>query len=327
MIENLHLLYYKRMYEKVQGCLQGGDPELTPFAKDLKEKNESLTRNAFFTKEDYERTRKTVPDDYQSILMKTTYPGVLAGTGYAHGIGKSNQDTNMGFSLNYATGQPYIPGSSVKGMLRSCFEKKGLIKELTGTEKVEQIIDDIFEKGKDIFFDAVIKHGDKDGRFLAFDYITPHKAPTKNPVPIRMLKLLPDVVLEFRFQLEDTEGMTTLEKLNCFKTLLSIFGIGAKTRSGYGALEVIENDGGCEASWTAASSGQRSLPHVAQQPRNDTPQTTHAVSQSQNGGPGNRTFIKCPYCQTSNFKFKRDSDEIWRSWNQGICRNCKKKLW
>ena len=55
--------------------------------------------------------------------LYTAYPGVLIGTGNPHEISMENA-IKCGFSFDYVTGLPYIPGSSIKGMLRSYFSKR-----------------------------------------------------------------------------------------------------------------------------------------------------------------------------------------------------------
>ncbi len=52
--------------------------------------------------------------------LKTTYPGLVVGLGYGHGI-KAVGEFKLGFYFDYTTGLPIIPGSSVKGTLRACF--------------------------------------------------------------------------------------------------------------------------------------------------------------------------------------------------------------
>lgn len=52
--------------------------------------------------------------------LETIYPGLLTGSGYAHGAGYIGE-TKIGFHFDHTTGMPVIPGSSVKGTLRSVF--------------------------------------------------------------------------------------------------------------------------------------------------------------------------------------------------------------
>jgi CRISPR-associated protein Cmr6 len=74
----------------------------------------------------------------QIMQLKTAYPGLLLGIGYAHGLKSITSDVKMGFSFDHTTGMPVIPGSSVKGVLRSAFGGRG---DVFAEEKQEYIID------------------------------------------------------------------------------------------------------------------------------------------------------------------------------------------
>ncbi len=87
---------------------------------------------------------------------------------------------------------------------------------------------------RDIFFDAFpVSQGHK---FLGSDFITPHKDPLKNPVPLQFMKVMPGVEFEFRFKLVESNGMSAEIKLELFRQILLDLGIGAKTNVGYGQL-------------------------------------------------------------------------------------------
>ncbi len=58
--------------------------------------------------------------DAQTFALTTTYPGLLVGSGYRHETG-STDELKLGFSFDFTTGLPILPGSSVKGLLRSAF--------------------------------------------------------------------------------------------------------------------------------------------------------------------------------------------------------------
>ncbi len=242
-MENLNLLFYKTFYSKL-----GREKGL--FENDLAAKANKLVASKFY-EEDYKSVVIDPVIAPNKLLMKTLYPGLLVGTGYAHGV-SAESDIKLGFSFDYVTGQPYIPGSSVKGLLRSYFEHTEVIKCLLGKECTDKFVsdlkhvifegdDELFDK-KDIFFDAVVRCGDKNGNVMGYDNITSHGDDlTKNPIPIKMLKIMPDVILEFSFRLNDSEidgtKITAKEKEELFKNILCQFGIGAKTNVGYGALE------------------------------------------------------------------------------------------
>lgn len=199
----------------------------------------------------------------QSFRMETTYPGLVIGSGYSHGL-SSDYDAKIGFYFDHTTGLPLIQGSSVKGLLRFCFglplkgqtdkyedEKHQLINSLLKKEidiDINALANEIFEgldaKGepmsvykRDIFYEARVVNV-KD-RLLHDDYITPHSDPLKNPKPIRFIKVAPEVTFEFSFDLKDSEslGVTADDKEMLFLELLQEFGIGAKTNVGYGQFK------------------------------------------------------------------------------------------
>jgi len=63
----------------------------------------------------------TIPNIANSTFeLHTVYPGLLMGSGYTHGIGAIGE-FKIGFQLDYSTGLPILPGSSIKGVLRSVF--------------------------------------------------------------------------------------------------------------------------------------------------------------------------------------------------------------
>ena len=72
--------------------------------------------------------------------------------------------------------------------------------------------------------------------------MTPHKGEVlKNPIPIKFMKILPEVAIRFQFKLEDCtiNGITisALQKNELFRLILKRFGIGAKTNVGFGRLK------------------------------------------------------------------------------------------
>lgn len=239
-MRNLNLLFNMEYYKKLG---------TSDFENDVIKCNEKLTNACFNYQKDY---IKPAFADVQSFVLKLLYPGLLIGSGNPHGagdIGNSDEDINMGFSFDYVSGQPFIPGSSVKGVLRSHFKyHTEAVAEIlksegysdTDLKTVSDLEKQIFDNSV-IFFDAVIFRGDADGKLLGFDYITPHSSATKNPVPIRILKVLPDVQLEFRFRISDKEinGIKfTADKIKClFQELILLFGAGAKTNVGYGVFD------------------------------------------------------------------------------------------
>ena len=94
---------------------------------------------------------------------------------------------------------------------------------------------------KDIFHDAFIVRGGKDGHFLANDYITHHSDPLKDPNPIKFLKILPEVEIKFQFDLKDCIITKDATK-ELFRQILLDFGLGAKTNVGYGQFQPVKNN-------------------------------------------------------------------------------------
>ena len=188
----------------------------------------------------------------------TTYPGLLLGSGYLHELHDVKGQLILGFDFDYTTGLPIIRGSSIKGVLRSAFKDnsstnsstKGVLRKKYIKEILQKEIDvkalelEIFGQenasndtlaGKDVFFDAqIIKI---QNTLLADDYLAPHKEITKDPIPLRFLKVAPNVTFRFDFELSD--GIISKEqKRELFKTILEDLGIGAKTNVGYGKFYI-----------------------------------------------------------------------------------------
>jgi len=170
---------------------------------------------------------------------KTTYPGLLLGSGNAHELPSIEGQVILGFHFDYTSGLPVIPGSSIKGVLRSAFKHWEYISEyleLKTQKEIEELETEIFDNG-DIFFDATIIKADKDGRILNDDYLTPHgDNPLKNPIPLRFIKVLPE--LTFRFDFDIADGLITKnQKSELFQKILEDLGLGAKTNVGYGKFD------------------------------------------------------------------------------------------
>jgi len=161
----------------------------------------------------------------------TTYPGLILGSGNAHELPSIEGQAILGFHFDYTSGLPVIQGSSIKGVLRSAFKYPEYIKEYVDDEiDVEALEKEIFNNG-DVFFDATII---SNGKILSDDFLTPHgDDPLKNPIPLRFIKVLPNI--DFRFDFELYDGiLSKSEKETLFKKILSDLGLGAKTNVGYG---------------------------------------------------------------------------------------------
>jgi len=207
--------------------------------------------------------------------LTTVYPGLVCGLGYEHAAGIENE-FQLGFSFDHTTGMPYVPGSSVKGLLRSAFrhpeyiasivktlksatDDAETIAEATDWKKLEMAIfggigytnkKELKSIETDLFFDAFISANTNDNDFfMADDYITSHQnwtkpemSPFQNPNPVRFLKVRSGVVFSFGFRLTETKLNEKLVfsaelKRELFRKILLDLGIGAKTNVGYGQFE------------------------------------------------------------------------------------------
>lgn len=70
---------------------------------------------------DVERNNQLHSPSQHGFELYTTYPGLTTGTGLPHGIKGEDDDFKIGSYFDYTTGLPTLPGSSVKGVLRSMF--------------------------------------------------------------------------------------------------------------------------------------------------------------------------------------------------------------
>lgn len=216
--------------------------------------------------------------DYSVVNMRVQAPGLLIGSGLAHGLPGSEEDVKTGLQFDYTSGLPVIPGSSVKGVIRSAFptikedkeqsneadaEKLNYIKSLIADmpEFSSLILEDndILELGNqmfnhgDIFADALLvgygtrmkQHGPVK-QVLTEDYITPHTGgPLAQPIPIKIVKVAPGVTFAFCFKFNETKigakvVSASMKKALC-AAILQDLGVGAKTNVGYGVLKRIDN--------------------------------------------------------------------------------------
>lgn len=171
---------------------------------------------------------------------------------FVTGMGLPHPKEN-GFSWMRPYGVPYIPGSSLKGMLRAWLESDWC--DWDGCP-FDKLFGTAGHMGEIVFMD-VIPSGNKVQ--LAMDVMTPHYGPYYgasdgdlpnnppadwyDPVPIQFLTV--ESGQTFRIDLLlPPQGDAVDEKLHKqLKEGLELYGIGAKTSSGYGRL-TLERIGG-----------------------------------------------------------------------------------
>ena len=238
--KNMSYRFYKEYFDDMDLEYYGKETEV----EDVKIRNQGILEFDFYT-EDSPYAQWKILEGFQGFSLYTSYPGLLLGMGTEHRLSKK-EILKFGFSFDHVTGLPYIPGSSLKGMLRAYFpgdkkpetesaEYENYIRDILGKPELDvyALKNHIFE-GNDVFLGAFpIIEGDR--KLLAMDYITPHKNELKGPNPISFLKVKPNVQFAFGFLISDFEGqVTAAEKRQLFETLLLDMGIGAKTNVGFG---------------------------------------------------------------------------------------------
>ncbi|HUM51388.1 MAG TPA: type III-B CRISPR module RAMP protein Cmr6 [Chitinophagales bacterium] len=272
---NLGLLFYKQLYKDVlqsnRNMLDIDDNALI-FNVDKKQSEFIPYYNDMYEKK---LSAYTVPSAKNQVgnstfSLFTTYPGLLIGSGYMHSTNTTG-DAAIGFYFDHTTGLPTIPGSSVKGVLKSLFENGNdktdeaavdaihfiidrIIENIPQEEKsawtdikskinntvvLNELKEDIFgsqeKEGKDIFYDVVLDIETRAVKFIGSDYITPHQPNLlKNPIPLQFLKVLPNISFQFKFNLKDATLLNAKQKETLFKKILLTIGVGAKTNVGYG---------------------------------------------------------------------------------------------
>ncbi len=283
---NQHYEFWVKYYER----LIESD---TAFAEALNINNENLTKRIWKT-----GNREILPgcneepfSGCKHLRLEVNYPGLLVGIGNAHDSGKKFEDKDktdrtkkkdkkkdtpeeikLGILLDSVTGLPFLPGSMLKGILRSAFLYnvdyiKDLLQYIDSSllltaEQVEELELDIFGHqhpchnyetdieagtGRDVFFDVYPIQPDGKSHLIGIENITSHRAKNRKLDgltklnPLTLLKIMPGVVLLFRFYLNDTDlkdgiRITANHKLNLFKQILLDLGAGAKTNVGFGVL-------------------------------------------------------------------------------------------
>lgn len=318
-MKNLNLLFHKLYYGQISCVAENPSNETKKiFEDDVKARNNEIFASKFVHSLDFLKCE--IPN-VSVFRMKTKYPGLLIGTGYPHGSGRADDDIKCGFSFDYVSGQPYIPGSSVKGVLRSHFKDRSeAIAAIANIslDTVKALEANIFDCG-DTFLDAVLYDGDEKNHMLGNEYLTPHSDTMKNPIPIHIMKVLPDVRFEFRFLVSDfTEDgftFTGKQKLELFKTLLELFGTGAKTNVGFGVLEIDESaPKPCfDQQNTQSNHGRNNSRNNHNSGYNNNrgnvyDNNNHRNNENYTAGtkaPSTQEKVKCPHCGWINYKYNK----------------------
>ncbi len=236
--KNMHYVFNVSYFEGLDLIKTNNNDE--KIKMEISDRNEQIRRFPFSVSAPFKELREGGVQGFRSFRLYTTYPGLLIGTGNPHDT-KLESAVKCGFSFDYVTGLPYIPGSSLKGLLRSYFKEPVFIKTLLNHKElsdgdIRKLESDCFEKG-DVFLGAypVRTIG---GTLLEMEYITPHPDVYKDPVPISIMKVKPNIGFEFCFILQDSEepAVSASEKEALYKSVLKEMGVGAKTDVGFGRM-------------------------------------------------------------------------------------------
>lgn len=215
------------------------------------------------------------------IKAKINYPGLIVGMGYAHNSIKTGEfqngfsfDYTTGIPIISGSSVKGIirdafpikehlenKNADIENIMEfqnNCFANGKLewLKEILSKIVIDsnKITDEFifeFEKAifgdegnqnqKVVFFDAYPIKGTSSNKLLGDDYITKHENPLKNPIPLRILKILPGVTIQFNFLIKDINVSGIIihkEKLETFfAEILKEFGVGARRNVGYGQLK------------------------------------------------------------------------------------------
>lgn len=114
---NIGWLYYKEYYSGLENAIRDNSYENGSFDIDLDAKNERIISSKLTN---YDSSDGLLEKVQYKFSVKVKYPGLIMGIGASHII-KDKEELKLGMSFDHTTGLPYIPASSVKGLLRSYF--------------------------------------------------------------------------------------------------------------------------------------------------------------------------------------------------------------
>ena len=110
--------YFNRLYYKDITSLK--QMEEKKQKDEMKEKNLEMTRFSYEEDDRVKVSQYYLKGNTSPFCLTTNYPGLFTGAGMGHEA-KITGELNLGFYFDYTTGLPVIPGSTIKGVLRSAF--------------------------------------------------------------------------------------------------------------------------------------------------------------------------------------------------------------
>lgn len=210
--------------------------EYTPFNKEKKDNN-FKTGISF----DYTTGLPYIPGSGIKGVIRDFFPQKIEGKNYSEKEKLKYQEQNEAKMelINQILKSNYS-FEEIEKIKESIFDGRDF-REKENLEKENFL--PIFKRDKFIEGRILVQDGKQ---ILDKDYITPHKKILENPVPIQILKIVPETEIEILFQLNETkifksEGndiiITKEQKKNLFTEILFLTGLGAKTNVGYGHFD------------------------------------------------------------------------------------------
>lgn len=190
---------------------------------------------------------------------------------FVTGLGRSHPVEN-GFAWHPAFGVPYLPGSSIKGLVRAWAERDA--EPRPSPDRVGEILGSAGAAGQVVFLDAIPIAPVQ----LEADVMTPHYAgwsPDEppgdwcGPVPVPFLVAAPQNAFAFSLLPARASGATALTEVFAWlRAALEDAGAGAKTSVGYGRFRFdqskteeqergLDKERGAEAEAARRSEAQR----------------------------------------------------------------------
>jgi len=155
---NLGWLFYKKYFVKPE-AEHDKKIDSQNIGKDtLLNRNFSITHRKFSDQKDNFEIKSS-----NNFSLKTTYPGLLIGSGYSHeyGEGIDKDDAfKIGFFFDHISGLPCIPGHGIKGALRAAFPNH---KDEKYPKEKSAFIVSMLEDTKTKFYEYIISRNITEG--------------------------------------------------------------------------------------------------------------------------------------------------------------------
>jgi CRISPR-associated protein Cmr6 len=179
---NLGWLFYKDYYKDYYNVPEAVAANDRTYASVLPTTVEARNKKAhdavieaFFDKKNQEITQYRIVDNNhldlgfaQKVDLKLIAPGMVSGIGIAHAAEEVGE-FKLGFEFDHTTGQPILPGSSVKGAARSVFPSKTLEAVVTAKTTLEREYLYYMAQQKEAYFKTIFGF-DNDREILKTEY-------------------------------------------------------------------------------------------------------------------------------------------------------------